>query len=219
MQMLASHKTKQLLALIIKVAILIAAGYFIYDKLTNNTQLDFETFVLQLKASELLHPLVIFGLLFVTFLNWFLEILKWKTLVSAIKRITLWESAAHSLGGLTASLFTPNRVGEYGAKALYFPKFERKRVVVLNFLGNLAQLVATVVFGVIGFTVFVIEFGVDLPWEKITRIIFISSAILLILIVIAKQKRLQFKGFSWERLRCDFLIFFSVLKVIKYVAN
>jgi hypothetical protein len=199
--MLTSHKTKQLLALIIKVAILIAAGYFIYDKLTNNTQLDFETFIFQLKASELLHPLVIFGLLFVTFLNWFLEILKWKTLVSAIKRITLWESTAHSLGGLTASLFTPNRVGEYGAKALYFPKFERKRVVGLNFLGNLAQLVATIVFGVIGFTVFVIEFGVDLPWEKITRILFISSAILLILIVITKQKRFHFKGFSWERLR------------------
>lgn len=201
MQISASHKTKQFLTFAIKVAILIGAAYFIYDKLAHNTQLDFDAFWNQLETSQLLEPLVIFGLVLTTFLNWFLEIVKWKTLVSSIKSISLLESTAHTLGGLTASLFTPNRVGEYGAKALYFSKFERKRVVGLNFLGNIAQLIATVVFGLIGFVFFVIQFGIELPWYRIARI----SAFVLVLgiffLVGAKQKRFQIKGFSWKRAR------------------
>jgi len=169
MQTSVSHKTKQFFALVIKLAIVIGATYFIYDKLVHNSQLKFDTFVSQLHTSGIFNITTIILLVFATFLNWFLEILKWKTLVQHIKSISLWESTAHSLGGLTASLFTPNRIGEYGAKALYFSKSERKRVVGLNFLGNTAQLLATVFFGLIGFSFFVYEFGVELPWYKIMR--------------------------------------------------
>ena len=197
MQISASHKTKQFLTFAIKVAILIGAAYFIYDKLAHNTQLDFDAFWNQLETSQLLEPLVIFGLVLTTFLNWFLEIIKWKTLVSSIKSISLRESTAHSLGGLTASLFTPNRVGEYGAKALYFPKFERKRIIGLNFLGNIAQLIATVVFELIGFTFFVIQFGIELPWYRIARISAFALVLGVFFIVGAKQKRFHIKGFSW----------------------
>jgi len=201
MQISVSHKTKQFFALAIKVAILIGAAYFIFDKLVNNTQLDFDTFLTQLKTSQLIQPSIIFGLFAITFLNWFLEIVKWKTLVSSIKPISLWESTAHSLGGLTASLFTPNRVGEYGAKALYFKKSERKRVVGLNFLGNFAQLIATVIFGVIGFSIFVIEFGIELPWYRILRIFAFILVLGGLFFVGTKQKRFRIKGFSWERVR------------------
>lgn len=201
MQISVSHKTKQFLALAIKVAILIGAAYFIYDKLVHNSQLDFDTFLTQLKASALLQPIVILGLLFVTFLNWFLEIVKWKTLVRSIKSISFLESTAHTLGGLTASLFTPNRVGEYGAKALYFPKSERKRVVGLNFLGNIAQLLATVFFGLIGASIFVIEFGIELPWYKIARISVFMLVLGVFLIIGIKQRRFRINGFSWKRIR------------------
>ncbi|AXG69653.1 lysylphosphatidylglycerol synthase TM region [Kordia sp. SMS9] len=201
MQISGSHKTKQFLALAIKVAILIGAAYFIYDKLANNAQLDFDTFLTQLETSQLLHPEIIFGLLIATFFNWFLEIVKWKTLVNAIKPISLWESTAHTLGGLTASLFTPNRVGEYGAKALYFEKSERKRVVGLNVLGNLAQLLTTVFFGVIGLTFFVLQFGIELPWNKLVSAVMILMVLSGIFLLVIKQKRFQIGRFSWERIR------------------
>jgi uncharacterized membrane protein YbhN (UPF0104 family) len=186
---------------VIKVTILIGAAYFIYDKLMHNSQLGFETFLQQLASSQLWNPVLIFGLLLMTFANWFVEIVKWKTLVSAMKKISLWESAAHSLGGLTASLFTPNRVGEYGAKALYFQKAQRKRVVGLNFLGNVAQLIATVLFGMIGSIFFVVKFKIELPWFTITLLFLISGIILTLLMLIAKQKRFQLQVFSWERIR------------------
>ncbi len=201
MQISVSHKTKQFLALTIKVAILIGAAYFIYDKLVHNSQLGFDTFLAQLSSSQLLDPIVIFGLLIITFLNWFLEIVKWKTLVSTIKPISLWESTAHTLGGLTASLFTPNRVGEYGAKALYFEKFERKRIVGLNALGNLAQLFATVFFGGIGCVIFMMEFGIELPLYRIARIGAFMLVLGLLFFIGTKQKRFRIKGFSWRRVR------------------
>ncbi len=83
-------------------------------------------------------------------LNWLLEIFKWKYLVSTFQRISFLNATAQSLGSLTASIFTPNRVGEYGAKALYFSKKNTKQVVLLNFIGNSFQMLVTTIFGVLG---------------------------------------------------------------------
>ncbi len=201
MQTSISHKTKQLFGFAIKLAIVIGATYFIYDKLAHNSQLDFDTFVIQLKASGIFKMTAIAILLLATFLNWFAEIFKWKTLVKQLKYISLWESTAHSLGGLTASLFTPNRVGEYGAKALYFRRSERKQVVGLNFLGNSTQLLVTISFGVVGFAFFVSQFKVELPWYKIARMSVIVLFFSVIFLLGSKQKRFQIKGYSWKNLK------------------
>lgn len=201
MQTSISHKTKQLFGFAIKLAIVIGATYFIYNKLVYNSQLNFDTFVQQLKASEVFTPTTIIMLLFITFLNWFVEIFKWKTLVKQLKQISLWESSAQTLGGLTASLFTPNRVGEYGAKALYFQGSERKQVVGLNFLGNSAQLLVTVSFGIVGFVFFISQFGVELPWRKIARMCIILMVFIGLFLLVSKQKRFQLKGYSWANLK------------------
>jgi hypothetical protein len=201
MQTSVSHKTKQFFALVVKLAIVIGATYFIYDKLVHNSQLDFDTFVSQLKASRVFKIATISMLLLATFLNWFVEIIKWKMLVKQLKHIPIWESTAHSLGGLTASLFTPNRIGEYGAKALYFPKSERKHVLGLNFLGNTAQLIATLFFGLIGFSFFIYQFSVELPRYKILRMSVIVLLFSGILLFGSKQKRFQIKGYSWNSLK------------------
>jgi len=201
MRTTVSHKSKQFFALVIKLAIVIGATYFIYNKLIHNEQLDFDTFVMQVKASNLMNTSVILILFSATFSNWFLEILKWKTLVSHIERISIWESVAQSLGGLTASLLTPNRVGEYGAKALYFEKYKRKQIVGLNFLGNSAQLITTLFFGLIGFSFFVIQFHIELPWYKIARMSIFLGMFGLFFFLGTRQKRFQVKGYSWKSLK------------------
>jgi uncharacterized membrane protein YbhN (UPF0104 family) len=201
MRTTVSHKSKQFFAVVIKLAIVIGATYFIYNKLVHNKQLNFDTFVLQLKASNLFNEPTILILFLATFSNWFFEIIKWKTLVKHIKSISIWESTAHSLGGLTASLFTPNRIGEYGAKALYFKKSQRKHVLGLNFLGNTAQLIATLFFGLIGFSFFVYEFRIELPWYKITRMGTIFVIIAILFLAGTKQKRFKIKGYSWSGLK------------------
>ena len=65
-------------------------------------------------------------LLLFTLINWLLEIKKWKILAQRVMEISLIEATRQSLSSLTFSLITPNRIGEYGAKALYFKKEKRK---------------------------------------------------------------------------------------------
>jgi len=83
-------------------------------------------------------------------LNRYLEILKWKNLVLVIEKISLYTATKQVLAGVTAGLFTPNGIGEYAGKALYFPKSETKRVLFLNLICNGIQMVLTIIFGLLG---------------------------------------------------------------------
>jgi hypothetical protein len=83
-------------------------------------------------------------------LNRFLEILKWKNLVEVVERISLYTATKQVLAGVTAGLFTPNGIGEYAGKALYFPKNETKRILFLNVICNGIQLIIAVFLGLVG---------------------------------------------------------------------
>ena len=143
-----SNKTKQYLTLIIKLVIVFGAFYFIYDKLAHDDKLSWKQF-----SDILQHKFTIGWILFMlcfSVLNRFIEILKWKNLVLVIKKISLFTATKQVLAGVTAGLFTPNGIGEYAGKALYFPKTETKRVLFLNLICNGIQMVLTIIFGLIG---------------------------------------------------------------------
>jgi hypothetical protein len=67
-----------------------------------------------------------------------------------VKRNSWLETTKQSLASLTFSLITPNRIGEYGAKALYYTNDKRKQILLLNFAGNFYQLVITTILGAVG---------------------------------------------------------------------
>ena len=143
-----SNKTKQYLTLIIKLVIVFGAFYFIYDKLAHDDKLSWKQF-----SGILQHKFTVAWILFMLFfsiLNRFLEILKWKNLVLVIEKISLFTATKQVLAGVTAGLFTPNGIGEYAGKALYFSKKETKRVLFLNLICNGIQMVLTIIFGLIG---------------------------------------------------------------------
>ena len=143
-----SNKTKQYLTLIIKLVIVFGAFYFIYDKLAHDEKLSWKQF-----SDILQHKFTIGWILFMlcfSVLNRFLEILKWKNLVLVIEKISLFTATKQVLAGVTAGLFTPNGIGEYAGKALYFSKKETKRVLFLNLICNGIQMVLTIIFGLIG---------------------------------------------------------------------
>lgn len=89
-------------------------------------------------------------MLFFTIINHFLEIKKWKTLTKRVKNNSWFEATEQSLASLTFSIITPNRIGEYGAKVLYYPNNKRKQILLLNFAGNFYQLAITIILGMIG---------------------------------------------------------------------
>ena len=142
------HKAKQFIVFLIKLLIVTAAFYFIYQQLANNDKLDWNK--LQILVKEKFSVLGILFLLAFSFANRFLEIVKWQNLVSFLKPISLGESTKQVLGALTAGIFTPNGLGEYAGKALYFDKKKTKKIIFLNLICNGIQMILTIVFGTIG---------------------------------------------------------------------
>ena len=136
---------------LVKLLIVVAAFYFIYDRLARNEQLDWEKFrqLFDRKKS-------FFGVLFILLLsvaNRFLEILKWQNLVSYINSISIGEATKQVLGALTAGIFTPNGLGEYAGKAMYFNKKQTKKIIFLNLICNGIQMILTILFGILGLAI------------------------------------------------------------------
>jgi hypothetical protein len=132
-----------------KIIILIFAYRLVSQRIFDESSYGF--FLDQLELLKSWAPLVILVLLSLTGLNWFFEILKWQTLARLIVPTSFLTALNQSLASLTVSLITPNRIGEYGAKALYFKPKDRSKVVLYNFIGNFNQMATTIVFGSLGF--------------------------------------------------------------------
>ena len=115
-----SHKYKRFLLLLLKLVVVIGAFYFMYQKLASNQLLALNELQQQLSILFSKSIWVLIAVLLFTDANWLLEIYKWKLLASTEKRITFFEAYQQSLASLTASIITPNRIGEYGVKALFF---------------------------------------------------------------------------------------------------
>lgn len=183
-----SYKTKQFLLSLIKIGLVVAAFYFIYTKLFKNSDFHFDEFKYNLMEFSSISMISVLYLAFLSFLNWFIEILKWQTLINSISEITLTNAARQTLGALTASLFTPNRIGEYGAKAMYYPPHHRKKIMLLNGISNSVQMLITTVFGVVGFSYFTVRFQPQLNYSTFFIWLLIIGFILFSSVYILKMK-------------------------------
>ena len=186
-----SHKTKQFFSLIIKLSIVIGCGYFIYLKLIENEQLKFSVFYQNLIKNNVFTLKNSVILLLFTFFNWFFEISKWHSLISSISKYSFKKASIQSFASLTTSLITPNRIGEYGAKALYFEKKQRNQILGLNLVGNFYQMLMTLIFGVIGFSYFVFQHKIEIDFQQIIIVLLIW-----ILLMIALSFAVKYFNFS-----------------------
>lgn len=179
-----SHKAKQFFLVTIKLLIVSGAIYYIYWHFNGDKNINFNQIEGYLTFKTLL-ILTVFSCL-----NWILEIFKWRHLVSSIKEISFLKAMEQSLGSLTASIFTPNRIGEYGAKALYFPKENTKQIVILNFIGNSSQMLVTTAFGLIGLLI------TDFQLELFNWILALTVIVIICLPLLYFARNIEIYGFS-----------------------
>ena len=81
--------------------------------------------------------------------NWLLETRKWTVLLSPSLTLTMRQGIKAIAGGIALSLFTPNRVGEYGGRILFVPSEYNWRAVVATLVGSLGQNTVHVTFGLV----------------------------------------------------------------------
>ncbi|MDP2068421.1 MAG: lysylphosphatidylglycerol synthase domain-containing protein [Lutibacter sp.] len=177
------HKYKRFILLLIKLAIVIGAFYFLFRQLATHEHLSFTQLKQQISVLFSKNVWLLLLLLLFTDANWLLEIFKWKSLVSNEKKITFFEAYEQCFASLTASIITPNRIGEYGAKALYFEKKQRKKVMVLNLVGNLSQLTVSIFFGIFGIFFLISNFEIGLFTFDNSKFVLFLSVLLLFFII------------------------------------
>ena len=186
--------------MLIKLAIVFGAGYFIYQRVFHSSSISFEIFVIQIKVYLLKTNWIIPLLISMTLINWYFEILKWKLLVNTFQNISFIEAARQSLSSHTLSLVTPFKLGEYGGKALYYSKNKRNKIWLLNLGGNSIQLFMTVVFGCIGLVYFISNFEVHIHPHKLRTTACFLALIVLLLFGGSKMTNHHQKGTFFKRL-------------------
>ena len=189
-----SRKAKQYLIVLAKLLIVGGAFYFIYTRIANDSQLDWYLFINVVTKKQSFGIIAV--ILLLTFLNRFIEILKWQNLAGFIKTITLSNATEQVLAALTASIFTPNGIGEYAAKTLYFEKKEAKQVVFLNLICNGIQLIIAVLFGFTGLLVFNFLHPI-IPNRSLFIVLGLVTGIIVLLF---SSRKITLKGYSLQTL-------------------
>lgn len=90
------------------------------------------------------------GALLLMPLNWMFEVLKWKLLSDRFQPQSFWLSFQQVLAGVSTSLMTPNRVGNFIGRAIMMDKQHKPLSIIATIHSNLAQFTASISFGLIG---------------------------------------------------------------------
>jgi hypothetical protein len=163
------------------MAIVIFAFWFIYNKLvTNNNLHNFREILSKLPGAEIITVLAVVLLLML--LNWGLEALKWKRLLSQVEKLSVWRAIESVFCGLTWAVFTPNRIGEYGGRVFFLSPKRRVIGIVAMAVGNIGQMVLTNVFGAICICIFICRF-VNLDYRLLYAVIVLSVMFCLFFVV------------------------------------
>lgn len=179
-----SKVASKIITPLLKIAVILLAFYFIYTQLTEKNSFDWREYIIIIR-DRLSFGFILIILIF-SVANRYLEILKWKNLVSFIEPITTFEATKQVLAALTAGIITPNGIGEYAGKALYYEKSKTKLIVFLNFICNGIQMVLTIIFGTVGL--------LFIGYWKWSLLVVGASAVVILIYFISKN--ITIKGYS-----------------------
>ncbi len=158
-------------------------------------------------------------LLLLMLCNWGLEVYKWRWLISKITSVSWFTALRGVLIGLPLALVTPNRIGEIGGRAVVL-SHKRKKAVFATFIGSLSQLCATLIFGLLGFILYMLF----LPeYSVITVAAYISVTGFLVVVcsfLLFRKQRwlskllLRMSGKSWFRKFKNILCYYPLTSLI-----
>lgn len=92
-------------------------------------------------------------LLFIVLLmlaQWMFEAVKWQLLLRQHIDLSIAKAMNMIFSGISFSIATPNRIGEFIGRVLHLPKDLRLQATGYTFVGNFAQLIVTCIAGSVG---------------------------------------------------------------------
>lgn len=120
------------------------------------------------------------------FLNWSVEAVKWQLAVNKVQRVSFFTAIKAVLSGVSVSVSTPNRVGEYLGRILYMSEGNRLKAISLTITGSISQLLVTLVVGCVGLLVLkdkiATALNIEIFWLQtiLTGVVLVSAVVCLI---------------------------------------
>ncbi len=153
--MALTTKVKKYINRALRIVIAILATWFIYRQLANpqnflsftdsiNSRLFHIDFILLCLLSVILMPI-----------NWGVEAYKWQLLIHYSERISFKQAFMSILSGITMSLFTPNRVGEFLGRLFTLKHTHPLKGAFLTITGSISQLITTLLMGMLSLCFFI----------------------------------------------------------------
>lgn len=168
---------KKYLSIIIKIVIVFFSFYFIYHQLVENKsfeELDISVLIDTVKKNKV----YLVGVILMMFLNWLVEALKWRYMISKIENISIMTAFRAIFTGITVSTFTPNRIGEYGGRVFCLEKGDRIKAVFITVLCSMSQLLVTILYGSISLFILFDEILIDKTFLSVSLLILLNLFLL-----------------------------------------
>jgi hypothetical protein len=83
------------------------------------------------------------------FFQWIIEAIKWKILIKPLVDVSLLPSIKMIFSGLSFSMVTPNRLGEFIGRVMHLPSEKRATASILTFYGSFLQFVVYCLLGTV----------------------------------------------------------------------
>ena len=201
---------------IIRGAIIFATYYFIYKQIFHHRKLDY---VVQSFTELIEHPRIYFFIIWIVLLmpvNWGIESLKWQFLINKIEKVSFLKSFEAVLSGVSVSIFTPNRIGEWFGRVFILEKANPWKGVFITMIGSISQLLTTIILGVISLLFYIQIYFTDTEYYSeyyfygaiMIALVIISTLILIFLNVTALP------GFVSKFFEKRFLHFYEYFSII-----
>lgn len=148
-----NFKNHKSLNLFIKVLVILLLLWVLYRQILGRDDIDtiYAVFKKQLRNGNYLYLIATIVLMP---LNWLFETLKWRVLIRKFEQQKIWRSYKAILSGVTLSIFTPNRIGEYGGRILLVKPENNWKAIIATLVGSFSQLLVLLSMGFVGLIYF-----------------------------------------------------------------
>jgi hypothetical protein len=180
------HKNKTY-NFIIRSLIVLATYYFIYKQIFQNRKLDYVTD----SFSELIHQphvtLLFVWTLLLMIVNWGIESLKWQFLIGKVEKVPYLKAFEAILSGISVSIFTPNRIGEWFGRVFILKKANPWKGVFITMIGSFSQLLITIIIGAVSLLFYIHIYFQNAPFYSnyiLAGMILIVSVVIISLVLL-----------------------------------
>lgn len=172
----------------LKLLIALLALWFIYKRVVEkeNTEDWWQEARIVISSGANIYWFLLVFLLML--MNWAVEAIKWRSVIQRLESITFWRALEAVFSGITISLFTPNRIGEYAGRVFHLETADRIEATLVTVLENFSQLVITLVFGSVA-AIFYLYLYSDIP-------AYLENALITLALMVASSSLLFYYNVS-----------------------